>query len=183
MAEENHADNDLIDAIKRDNKSAFRALFDKYYQLLLAVAINFIKDVNTAKDIVQEVFFQIWQKREQLNISSSVEAYLKRSVINRSLNLIKYQQRLTGDEALGFKESNEVSALEKIQANELQEVIQHALDSLPERCRLIFIMRRVEGLSHKEIAEKLEISPKTIENQMTKALKILKIAIETHEAK
>lgn len=183
MPEKHPDDTDLINRIKQDDQTAFRAIFDRYYKLLLAVAINFLKDINAAKDIVQEVFFQVWKKRQTININTSVEAYLKRAVINRSLNLIKYQKRLTGDENLAVKANDSPSALEELQAEELQDALQKALDGLPERCRLIFVMRRMEGLSHKEIAEKLEISPKTIENQMTKALKVLKEAVHAHEAR
>jgi len=183
MAAQQNSDNQLIEKIGQNDQTAFRKLFDKYYRLLLGVAINFLKDINAAKDIVQEVFFQIWKKRETLQISNSVEAYLKRAVINRALNHLKYQKRLTGDEGLEIEREKEASALEKLQADDLKEVLQKALDSLPERCRLVFVMRRMEGLSHKEIAEKLEISPKTIENQMTKALRVLKDAVQQYENK
>ncbi|MGB0525634.1 MAG: RNA polymerase sigma-70 factor [Flammeovirgaceae bacterium] len=183
MPKEPSSEDHLILEVKQGNESAFRKLFDKFYKLLLAVAINFLKDIDAAKDVVQEVFFQLWKKRESLNINSSVEAYLKRAVINKSLNQIKYQKRLTGDDNLEHQHSSSYTVVEELQAAELHEALQQALDSLPERCRLIFVMRRLEGMSHKEIAEKLEISPKTIENQMTKALKVLKEAVRVYEEK
>ncbi|MFT5165547.1 MAG: RNA polymerase sigma-70 factor (ECF subfamily) [Saprospiraceae bacterium] len=180
MSEENTRDKALLENIRKGDKPAFRKLFDMYYQILLATAINLLKDVNLAKDVVQEVFFQIWKKREEIIIESSMSGYLKRAVINRSINQIKSRKKMVSENHFQQMHSNQPSVTEDLETQHLNEVLQKALDSLPERCRLVFVMRRMEGMSHKEIAEKLNISPKTIENQITKALKTLKIAIQPH---
>ncbi len=183
MSEENIRDKILIDKVKLGDRSAFRKLFDLYYQFLLSTAINLLKDINLAKDVVQEVFFEIWKKRESLNVHSTVAGYLKRAIINRSLNQIKSRKKVNPDHDFHDLESTQPSVTEELESKHLNKVLQDALNELPERCRLVFIMRRFEDLSHKEIAEKLDISTKTVENQMTKALKVLKTAIQPYVQK
>lgn len=176
-------DEKLFKQIKQGDERAFRRLFNRYYQVLLAIAINLIKDINGAKDTVQEVFFQIWKRRDVLEIPDKVEAYLKRSTINRALNLIQSKKRMV-PLAPDFDASGKnAGAQEQLEAEEMNLVIQQALASLPERCRTVFVMKRIEGLSLKEIAERLDISPKTVENQITKALKVLKEAVKPYVEK
>lgn len=177
MSKQEPSSKALFAAIKQGDRRAYKLLFERFYQLLLATAINLLGDVNAAKDVIQEVFFEIWKKRAQIEVHSTVEGFLKRSVINRSLNLIKKRKRFTDDSSLQFSEQKEANAIETLEAEDLKKVIDEALDSLPERCRLIFVMKRMEKMSVKEIAEKLEVSPKTVENQITKALKKLKNTI------
>ncbi len=179
MAENQHGDFDLIGKISRGDRQAFQVLFHRYYKVLLAIAINILKDVALAKDVTQEVFLSIWKKRSSLNIHSSVEAFLKRSVINRSLNQIKARKHFVPEGPSEDLPDHQNAALQ-LESKDLEKIIETTLATLPERCRLIFILRRIEGLSHKEIAEKLHISPKTVENQMTKALKVLKNAIQPY---
>ena len=169
----------LVEAIKRDDQVAYRTLFDRYYKYLLVTAYAYVKDNNTIRDLAQDVFFEIWKKRKTLNINN-VKAYLRRAVINKSLNYIKAQR-------LNFEETNDSFDLpeksnvqEQLEANQLQAVINEAIDRLPERCRVVFALRRFEGLSLKEIAAKMDISPKTVENQLTKAMKILRKAVEPY---
>ena len=183
MSEENTDDKGLLENIRKGNKSAFRTLFNQYYQLLLATAINLLKDVNLAKDVVQEVFFEMWKKREALVIQSSLSGYLKRAVINRSINQIRSRKKMVSEDHLQQLHNNQSSITEELETEHLNEVLQKALDGLPERCRLVFVMRRMEDMSHKEIAEKLNISTKTVENQITKALKSLKTAVQPYVQK
>ncbi|MDW3646806.1 MAG: RNA polymerase sigma-70 factor [Bacteroidia bacterium] len=169
-----HTDKQLWDQSKKGNRQAFREIFDRHYSLLLGTGINMLKDPDAAKDVVQEVFLQIWKNRENLEIKSSLEAYLKRSTINRSLNRIRSKKNFIDENELKDTASSQSSAQELLEHDDLHAALQAGLNSLPERCRLIFVMKRMEGFSQKEIAEKLNISPKTVENQMTKALKSLK---------
>ncbi len=170
-------DEQLLQQIKQGDKLAFRQLFDRHYKVLLGTAVNMLKDVNAAKDVTQEVFLQVWQKRETLQIHSNPLAYLKRSVINRSLNHIKSRKAFVEDTVLQNKASQQVEANENLAAQDVEKAMQAALKTLPERCRVIFVMRRLEGMSLKEIAQQLDISPKTVENQITKALKVLQKAV------
>lgn len=180
MSEKNAQDQGLFQQIKEGNNTAFKTLFDRYYQKLLLVAINLLNDVNEAKDIVQEVFFQLWKKRATLTIPDYPAAYLKRSTVNAALSFIRSRKRVVEMPQHYDETSKEASANEVVEAEELEEVIQNALANLPERCRMIFVMKRIEGHSLKEIGRILEISPKTVENQITKALKILKEVVKPY---
>ena len=173
-------DGALFSKIRNNDSDAFRVLFERYYQKLLAIAINIVHDLALAKDIVQEVFFQIWAKRKTLSQPAQPEAYLKRATVNRALNKIKSRNRVTTLKAAPEKESHSSHPGHIVEASELDQVIQQTLAELPERCRLIFIMKRIEGRSLKEIAELLDISTKTAENQITKALKALKNALKSY---
>ena len=137
-----------------------------------------LKDPDAAKDVVQEVFLQIWKNRESLEIKSSLEAYLKRATINRALNKIRSKKNFLDENELKDTASSQSSAQDILEHDDLHAALQAGLDSLPERCRLIFVMKRMEGFSQKEIAEKLNISPKTVENQMGIALKKLRESLE-----
>lgn len=178
MPDKMQTDEQLLQQIQQGDKAAFRILFDRHYKTLLAVAVNMLKDVNAAKDATQDVFLQVWKKRESLNVKSAPIAYLKRAVINRALNQIKSRKGFVTEEHIVDMHSREPAANQTLEAQDVEKAMKVALDSLPERCRLVFVLRRLEGLSLKEIAAKLDISPKTAENQMTKALKVLKTAMQ-----
>lgn len=180
MQDSNPTDDQLIVRIKRNDKKAFQILFERYFKVLLASAVNMLKDIDAAKDVTQDVFLKLWNKRATLNIPSPPIAYLKRAVINQALNQIKSKKRFVADDELISKQSEETTAIETLKAQDLSAVMKKALDTLPEGCRTIFVMRRLEGMRVKEIAEQLAISPKTVENQLTKALKVLKNAIQPY---
>lgn len=183
MAIGSETESQLISQIKLGDKTAFRQLFDSYYRELLGTAINILRDQDKGKDAVQEVFLQIWKSREALEIRTSVGAYLKRAVINRSLNQIRQAKPFVDQDELADKPSQEDSVLETMAGEELQTALDAALETLPERCRLVFVMKRLEGMSQKEIAKALDISPKTVENQITKAVKVLKVALKMYRNK
>lgn len=177
MAQQPLTDKDLFGRLKTDDATAFRRLFDRYYQILLAIAINLVKDAATAKDMVQEVFLRVWNKRSSLEVPRNTEAYLKRAVINRCLDHIKARKPLVDISDQYSLSTKAPAAQELLEADELERVINKALAELPEACRTIFIMKRMEGRSLKEIAALLDISPKTVENQITKALKFLQASV------
>lgn len=177
------SDKELFEQIRLNDNAAFRALFDRHYRTLLGTAINMLKSVDQAKDIVQDTFFQIWKNRQQIEFHSSVASYLKRAVINRCLNAIKQRKPFVDTEEVAEEQSTFSSAIENLSLQELETALKAALDKLPERCRLIFVMKRLEGMSQKEVAEKLSISTKTVENQMTKALKTLTRALWDYKQK
>ena len=174
---------DWITDLRAGKEIALRKIFDSYYKYLLVTAYNIVNDQSKAKDLAQDVFYELWKKREKIQINTSLKAYLRRSVINRSINFLKSQKRFQfGDDALSAEwESKESDAQQELEGSDLQNIINQAIDSLPEKCKLIFKLSRLEKFSHKEIAEKLGISTKTIENQMTKALKTLRTAIAKYK--
>lgn len=168
-------DNHLWKLIKTGDESAFKALFKKYYKVLVYKAYRFHADEHKAKDHVQEVFLGIWDKRETLEIHTSVNAFLNRAVINKTIDYVR-AQRFDFDKEV-FLEKRETEDDQKLEGEELRSLIHQTADNLPDRCRTVFFMSRFEDMSHKEIAQQLGISTKTVENQITKALKILRAAI------
>lgn len=173
-------DQELIASIKNDSEPAFRAIYDAHYKLMLGVGINITRDIDTAKEVVQEVFYQFWKNRNSLKENIAIRNYLKRAVINRCINQVKYNSKFTSDEVLEEQKTEQLSPDTALETSELKKRIEIALQNLPEKARIIFILKRHEGMSLKEIAEKLDISPKTVENQITRAVKLLKEEIEPY---
>ena len=130
------------------------------------------------EDLAQEVFYELWRKKDHLVIRTSYVAYLRRAAINKALNYLRDQKIKLDDSTVvsQIKLSAPLSD-EKLEAAELQKVIDSIVDQLPERCRLVFVLSRFEQMSYKEIAQEMGISTKTVENQISKALKLLKEAL------
>jgi len=167
---------DLHHLLKTDERLFMETLFKQYYALLCRTAVRFTKDAEAAEDLVQEVFCKIWLNRETLDVCSSYKAYLVRSVTNQALNYLEKQKRLVllEDSASLENSFSANTTLELLEGSELEERVHQALQTLPPQCRLIFEMSRFEELTYKEIALALDLSPKTVENQMGKALRILR---------
>ena len=166
----------LLSELRSGKEQALDHLFRTHYTFLCQVVFRMIGDANQAEDLVQEVFYELWRKRAQLNINQSIRAYLKRSAVNRTLNFIRDRKLVVDDEsALPLDlASSEAGATQQLQAQELQQQIHAAIDELPERCRIVFSLSRFEHFSNQQIADELDISVKTVENQMTKALRYLR---------
>jgi RNA polymerase sigma-70 factor (ECF subfamily) len=168
-------DFELIKKIQSGNKPSFKVLFDKYYTQMTKTAYLIVKDSDTAEEIVQEFFVKFWIKRQEININSSVKSYLFQSIRFRSLNYYRDNKR-------NNIESLEIIELKGSIGNQIDDYdydivmkkLSTAIDTLPEKCRIIFLMSRKENLTYKQIAEKLELSQKTVENQMGIALKKLR---------
>ncbi|TKC09295.1 RNA polymerase sigma-70 factor [Pedobacter frigoris] len=158
---------------------AFERLFKAHYRELHAYAGVMLRDKDMAEEIVQSMFLKFWEKRELLNIQSSIKAYLYKCTYNDCLNYIKHQKIRTKyqDFAMYTMNDQHEPASSKVELTELQKKLQEALNELPEHCRTVFQMSRFEDLKYREIAEQLGISIKTVENQMGKALKILRIKL------
>ncbi|MNJ86625.1 RNA polymerase sigma factor [compost metagenome] len=149
-------------------------VFRDYYKPLVRYGNTFLKDSDETEDIVQQVFVSLWEKRTQLDIHTSIRAVLYKSVQNACLNKIKHLKvRSTYVEDIKAMNVSEDSS-DPVLANELQERIQLAMESMPEQCGRIFKMSRFEQLRYQEIADQLGLSVKTVENQMGKALKIVR---------
>ena len=169
-----YTEEELLKIFKEDGSRGLELIFKQYYKQLCTVAVRITKEASLAEDIVQEVFFELYKKRDKVKIQSLV-GYLKRSVYNRSLNKIKSNRDFVDSEDLNIELSDHSSnSQENLEFMELSEYLNEVIDKLPEKCRLVFVLNRFEELSYKEIAAKLEISLKTVENQMSKALRILR---------
>lgn len=184
MAHTPEQDFALLERLKKEDAAAFRTLFDNYYKYLVVTAHNILGDSETARDLAQDVLAELWNKRDQLQIQSSLKSYLRRAVVNKTLNYIK-SRRLDFNEPERSPNppSEPAQADQLLEKEDLQALINQTIEQLPEKCRLVFTLCRLEGLSHKEIAKKLNISTKTIENQMTKSLKALRQALQAYQDK
>jgi RNA polymerase sigma-70 factor (family 1) len=166
-------DTDISGRIRNGDIGQFESLFRSSYISLVRYAKTLIKDHDTAEEIVQDLFFKLWQDREKLIIESSLNGYLFRSVHNRCLHHIehiKVVERHAEEMSYQQTESQE-SPSDILNYKELQEKIARIMERLPERCGQIFRMSRFEGLKYIEIAERLSVSIKTVEANMGKALK------------
>ncbi len=171
----------LFQQMKDGDMAAFRALYDRYYKYLVVTSNNILGDGEAARDLSQDVFFDLWRKREEIEVQSSLKAYLRRSVVNKTLNHIKARRLdYTDPGQLPERPSTALDAHSQLETADLEQVIHTAIAALPERCRIIFTLCRLENMTHKEIAEQLNISTKTIENQMTRAIASLREAIGPH---
>ena len=156
--------------------TAFEMLFRTYYQPLCNYAFTFLQDKEDAEEIVQSTFLLVWEKRETLAIRTSVKPYLYAMVRNACLNVIKHEkikQKYAGEE-IAMADRSHDSVAHTVASNELEYRIKVAMEELPEQCRMVFKLSRFEELKYAEIAEQLNISVKTVENHMGKALKIMR---------
>lgn len=166
--------------ISINSPELFEKVFKEWYKPLCRAAFRLLHEEQATEDIVQEVFVKLWEHRASISFHYSIKSYLYKSVVNSSLNYLKRHQRsfhpddATWEVIRGGTEDTE----EKVFFNETEEKVNVALNILPPACKSVFILSRYEDMSNKEIAETLGISVKTVENQMTKALKLLKERLE-----
>jgi RNA polymerase sigma-70 factor (ECF subfamily) len=171
----------IFDAISNSDRLAFERLFKHSYRPLTAYGLRFVRDLPTAENIVQDVFLKLWQNRKEMTITTSLEHYLFRAVRNHSLNFLDkakvrsaYLRMQTGREEYnedyrGFYP--EIGLL---------EIIEKEISALPEKRQEIFRLAREEGLKYREIADQLKISVKTVEAQMSLALKQLRETLKKY---
>ncbi|WP_226293995.1 RNA polymerase sigma-70 factor [Aquimarina algicola] len=170
----------LIKNIREGNEEAFKILFELYYSKLLYVAQNYISNKEDAEEIVQDVFVKIWKKRADISIN--INGYLFKSTKNSCLDYLRSKKNklsrsnntLQLEAVINYNALSDSSAsllLEK----ELEQKIYASLSLLPEKCKRVFIKSRIEGLKNKEISDELDISIKTVENHMSKAIKHMRL--------
>ncbi|MBI9054659.1 MAG: RNA polymerase sigma-70 factor [Bacteroidales bacterium] len=166
---------------KIESKSDFEILFNTHYSNLCAYANNFLKDVDASEEVVQEILFKLWTNKETIIITTSIQSYLFRAVRNASLNVIKHidirEDYKVHNE---YEMQNEHSTEDEMIVSELDLKIREAIDQLPMERKKVFLLSRYDGLKYKEIAEKLNISVSTVENQMVKALKFLRAELKDY---
>ncbi len=164
--------------LDKDQAAEFEIVFKKHFKGLHAYACTIVRDDIMAEEMVQNVFCRLWEKSDQIQIRESVSGYLYRSVYHESLNYLKHLKVRDAYQtyAINQMESSN-NTPNHLEMSELEDHLDSALKELPERCRTIFQMSRFEELKYQEIADRLELPVKTIENQMGKALRLLRIKL------
>lgn len=172
-------DNTLLRCIAQGDQRAFAVLFDRHWKVLYNKAVNLLEDPAAAQDVVQDSFISLWEKSTHQSIEN-VGGYLYQSV--RYACFMHMRSGAISQKHLDHIHQRAVaistSVEQELDAQELQAVLDQSMDRLPEKCREIFYLSRFELLPNKQIAKQLQISPKTVENQITKALRILRLSVD-----
>jgi RNA polymerase sigma-70 factor, ECF subfamily len=159
----------------------FEKIYHKSFNILCNKAYRMINDADAARDIVQNVFLRVWDMKETLVISTTMEGYLYKAVINESLNYLDTKKRFFNVQA--DKEviniAGDKSSEEEIHFAELQQKVNDLLDQLPPKCRKVFLLSRFEEMTYKEIADFLNISVNTVDNHIKKALDVFRKALKS----
>jgi RNA polymerase sigma-70 factor, ECF subfamily len=164
----------ILKDIKNNSESAFDELFRKYYKKLVFFAIKIVKNHDSANEVVQDLFVNFWEKRHQFELKISLQAYLYRAVYNNCVHLSKKERQIQGEEISlvnePFEDFNNL-----LESTELEIKIYGLIEQLPTECQRIFKLSRFEELKYLEIADQLNLSVKTVETQMSRALKFLRL--------
>lgn len=165
-----------IKAIRSGDEKAFEKLFLRYYTPLCKFAWRYIRSTHIAEELVQEVFTNVWEIKKQLDPEGTLRAYLYQSVKNRALDHIKHQEVVRRHLSEMAQDTKETASPQRIPAGDtaFMKAARQAIEELPERARQVYKLHRKDGLTYSEIAQVMEISPKTVESQMSRALKILR---------
>ncbi len=183
------AEQDVITKIRSGDIDSFESIYLDLHPKLYAFCRNYVDDIELAKDITQDVFFCFWERRFLLQINTSISAYLFRMLHNRCLNHLRSEKvRLNYKNSieLRFKET-ELNYFDELQEShvsiyfkDIEDILKKSIETLPEGCKKIFILSRIEGVDNKTIAEQLNISIRTVEHQNYRALKILKAQLKDY---
>jgi RNA polymerase sigma-70 factor (ECF subfamily) len=173
------SDLELTVLLKKGDQAAFAEIYQRYKWVLFLHAVKRVGDREQAKDIIQELFTALWDKRTELDLRSQLSGYLYTSVRNRVIKLYAHQQVKSDyitSLARSIDEDNCVTD-HKVRQSNLAAIIEHEINELPERMREVFILSRKHNLSHKEIALQLGIEETTVKRQISNALKILRVKL------
>lgn len=175
----NHKTVHLPFTIPQD-EAGFGPFFRRYYKEVVLSAFRILREQNRAEDVAQEVFAEIWKKRLGLEVEN-ILAYLRKAAVNKALNELRSQGKMPlADESEIELRTESVHLPDNQNLDDLHKALQNAIHRLPERCRLVLILSRYEQLSQAEIAQEMNISVKTVENQIGKALKMLRTMLENY---
>ncbi|TCC98522.1 sigma-70 family RNA polymerase sigma factor [Pedobacter hiemivivus] len=166
---------DFLSALKKGHTKALELLYKEYWEILYNDALIRTQNEDVAKDIVQEIFISIWEKRENLNVKESISGYLRQAVKYKVINF--FRNELTADnyhEEMLFSQDVEVSSDQQLLTKELQQALNQAIDEMPAKMRLIFMLSRMEQKSIDEISLELGLHKQTIKNQLSIGVKVLK---------
>lgn len=178
---EHYSDPELISLWQQGDEKAFDCLYKRYVVFLVNTAAKKIRSVETAKELVQDVFMNVYLLRDQLQTTASLKSYLFTALRNKIFNYYRNEFRKKKNEQNGYHNLHVVANTihNEYEVKELQLQLQEVIQELPPQCRKVFLLSREEQLSHKEIAERLNISPNTVDQHLQKALRLLRAAVGT----
>lgn len=165
-----------IELIREGDEYAFELLFKEYYEQLTRFSWRYVKSKTVAEGLIQDVFSDIWENRDELDLNGSIRPYLYKIVRNHSLNYIKHQevQRKYDPIWMDQKEVPMIEYRDEKREEQIRKAIERAVEELPERSKMTYKLHRHDGLTYQEIAEVMDVSVKTVESQMTRTLKMLR---------
>ena len=178
-------DDYFLSLFKEGNDAAFEKVFKSDYNRIVGFCQQFISDKDVAKSLAQDAFVKLWLNREKIESINGIHSFLYTSAKTDCLNSIRHQKVISKyrDQQLQIKEGElnreilESFDFDQLELNELEKMINQSISELPEKCRLVFMLSRFEGKKNSEIAEELDISIKSVEANMTRALKSLRIKL------
>jgi RNA polymerase sigma-70 factor (family 1) len=170
-------DSGALHISRQFNEYEFELLFKEHFKPLCFLAQRYVKDLDMAREIVQESFMALWTKRDSIDVSKPVKPYLSTSVHNKCLNYLRDSKKFDKDLLIAENLMTETDGefTDVLVVKDISNKIDEAIAGLPEKCREIFMLNRYEQLKYHEIAQKLDISQKTVEAQMSKALQHMRV--------
>jgi len=176
-----HNDAELIQPLRQGEEGAFTEIYNRYWKVLFNVAANKTNSLAEAEELVQDLFLDIWRRRTTIDITSNLRAYLAVALKYRIINLLAKRQRKARFELHAVKNLNiaDSSTEQWLGFNELNERISRLVADLPDKCRLVYQLKKEEGYSQREIADRLRISEKAVEANISRALKALRVGIRS----
>ena len=172
----------LLAAIRNGDETAFKTLFYSYYDQLYRQAFRYVKDAQVAEEIAQDIFVNLWKGRKKLTLHTSLDAYLSVSTRNHSLNYLKSRYARQRAQTLEVTDNilSDAPGVESISPEELRALLEKAIASLPEKCRIVFTLSREHGLTYQEIADELGVTKETVKTQIKIALQKLRHALKEY---
>jgi RNA polymerase sigma-70 factor (ECF subfamily) len=177
------SDEKLFELFKQGDDNAYKLIYDRFTPLLYVHGYKFLRDHDEVKDVIQDLFMSIWNKRNEIQLSSSLSAYLCSAAKNRILDRIAYHNvRSRYEESLQrFIDEAHWVTDQKVRENELRQLIEQEIKVLPAKMREVFELSRRDDLSYKQIAKQLDISDKTVKKHVSTAMKVLRIKLRSFQ--
>lgn len=178
-------ENKYVSELRKDKETAFDAVFNHYFPKLMRFAMEYVHDTEVAREIVQDTFLKLWEIRKSIDPDTRLASLLYTITRNDALNYLKqliHKQKYIDDRKRYYENQLNYIALrdessQSLMYDELNEEITNVINELPEKCREVFTLSRNDGLKYKDIADKLNISVKTVETHISEALKRLRTAL------
>lgn len=177
MSKNDYTDNDLVLLLNENCQDAFTEIYNRYWERMYNAAIYKLKSTYDAEEIIQEVFVDIWKRRNTLTIQRSLEGYLATAVKYKVINRLALRNRMLSEQLEPLEETS-CNHSNWIDFLDFEKQLQDSIIKLPNKCRVVFKLSRLDGLTQKEIAKKLDIAEKTVESHLSKALKTIRSSFQ-----